>query len=194
MKGGVIKNNGKSFITNTSNNQIVYPLGAGVFASNQYTVFRMEGGEISDNGIADIPGSGILIVGSKNSGRDMFILNGKVTIRDNPIGFRANTSDYFFSYPAIGSAFSSTTPTIAVDLYGVTNATEDNFADHWKGRQFLNALDEGDNTITIDDALAGIFTPVKCGIAPTNPVGAYFPNLSYKINGAGVVVDTSSGN
>jgi hypothetical protein len=184
MKGGVIKNNGKSYQTNTSTNAQTYPLGGGVYIGD-YAAFTMEGGEISNNGVANQPCSGIFIIASNTV--DTFILNGPITIKDNAIGSRSATT-FLTTLINIGSGFSSNNP-IALDLCAINSTST--FSNFWDNHQLLNALDEGDNTISINSSHAGIFTPVNCYVTPRYPPVVRLDE-SYGINGSGVVVNLAA--
>jgi hypothetical protein len=192
MKGGVIKNNGNSFITNTTNNQTFYPLGGGVL-KDLAGIFYMEGGEISGNGVAGMPGSGIMIFNNKSAIPEGFVLNGAVTIADNTIGLRSNSGSTtnVVAQAVIGSAFSSTASTIAVDLCANTSGTAANFDNYWKGRPLLIPLNET-NPIVIGSNLAALFTPVRCYLALSNALPVSFSELAYGIDSSGVVVNNAS--
>jgi 3D (Asp-Asp-Asp) domain-containing protein len=182
MKGGVIKNNGKSYQKNTSTLVETYPLGGGVYVDN-YSLFRMEGGEISGNGVDNMPGSGIFATLSGST--DKFVLNGTIKIVNNSLGTRATTSNNLKF--TIGSSFSCT-DAIMVDLCVPLTTTA--FSAYWKDRQLLIPL-SGEDTITIDSALAAKFTPIKYYLVPTSkPPVAALSDLFYSINNSGVVVLT----
>jgi hypothetical protein len=193
MEDGVIKNNGKTGQVRTNNSAVTYPLGGGVYVSGLAT-FCMEGGEISDNGVDNMPGSGIYVIDEKNAPQK-FILNGVVRIVNNTIALPADTGQYFdyVALPTIGSGFSTTLP-IEVDLCA-WEATEANFSTYWLGRQFFKFLDEGDDTVTVDSTLAGKFAltgyyklTLNNQATPVPPPVPY-ADISYGIDDSGFVVD-----
>jgi hypothetical protein len=175
MKGGVIKNNGKSM-----------PRAGGVLLASQFSNFYMEGGEISGNGNSTMPGSGIYI---PNQYGGIATLNGSVKITDNTIGLSADAS--VNSSLSIGSNFASSSA-IAVDLCMINaDGEEATFGVNWHNKQVLNALDEDDSTITINNAITGKFTPVRCYKDDlSEPV--YYSDLTYGINDSGAVVNLAA--
>jgi hypothetical protein len=187
MKGGRIINNGKS--PYPWNSQNVYPQGGGVY-SLAGSNFYMEGGEISDNGDFGTPGSGIY----KRSSSDTvnFILNGPVTIKNNTIMFSHTSMDIAW----FGSKFFTNDP-IYIDLVCLgMRQLFTTFEDVWDSNKLLfYALDEDNDTITIDSSLINKFSVAKCFFAnPSSRDFTEFPELSATINADSsvTIVDTAN--
>jgi hypothetical protein len=179
--GGVIKNNGKSFITYTTTNAITFPLGAGVYIPYGNGKFTMEGGEISNNGNTGAPGSGIFVDGNVDD-HDILVLNGPVTISNNTIAFLSGWDEY--SAVKIGPRFSSDN-NFAIDLCVMEGGATNDFITEWKDKQVIQALD---NTVTIDAVLAAKFTAIKYYFTPTVPPSAEsFPEFKGAITSDGIV-------
>jgi hypothetical protein len=143
----------------------------------------MEGGEISDNGVANQPGSGILMLAYLGT---KLILNGPVTITNNSIGFIAYKSDGYEmgSVPAIGSYFNSS-GVIAVDLIVYTGLED--FTTQWLGSQFLTSIEDDPVTITKDIAKKFAVTNYYAMTNTDPPVRK--EDISYGIDDSGVIVD-----
>jgi hypothetical protein len=169
MKGGVIKNNGPKKGAGI--------MGAGV-SINVGAKFAMEGGEISGNGSGDLPG-----VYFNGMSDDTISLNGAVTITDTVCidGYVDGSTPHYGSL-LIGKNFSSAAA-IPVSLMGYFD-----FGNPWApGAQILKAQEN----VSIDSALAAIFTPVKCYTMTYDNLGTLQHNASlhYGIDSSGVLID-----
>jgi hypothetical protein len=194
MEGGVIKNNGKTGLIGSGTP--TYPYGGGIFIMGVRTVFRMESGEISDNG--NTVGSGIFVDG--NITLDSIVLNGPVVIENNSLAFR--TAETIYSGLKIGPNF-STEKSLNIELCNDSSevdsaAIRTNLIAWWTGKQLLTALNSNDQTIAFDNsALAAKFSLTKYFFVPkSNNVVSLYPveylDISGSIDQYGVVTLAST--